>query len=71
MNSRYSMLVQWSDEDQAYVVTFPEFSTCHTHGATYEEAVRNGQEVVGLLLETYRLRGQPVPAPLTFEYAYA
>jgi predicted RNase H-like HicB family nuclease len=24
--SRYSMIVQWSDEDQLYLVTIPEFS---------------------------------------------
>ena len=23
--SRYSMLIQWSDEDQAYLVTLPEW----------------------------------------------
>lgn len=25
MNSQYSILIQWSDEDQKYVVSLPEF----------------------------------------------
>lgn len=26
MKSRYSILIQWSDEDQKYVASLPEFS---------------------------------------------
>jgi predicted RNase H-like HicB family nuclease len=36
----YSMVIEWSDEDQAYVVSIPEFPGNHTHGDTYEEAVQ-------------------------------
>ncbi|WP_371416140.1 type II toxin-antitoxin system HicB family antitoxin [Aphanizomenon sp. UHCC 0183] len=33
MNHHYSILIQWSDEDQKYVVSFPEFGPyVHTHG---------------------------------------
>jgi len=35
----YSMVIEWSDEDQVYIVTVPELPGCRTHGATYEEAV--------------------------------
>lgn len=46
MSVRYSMTIQWSDEDQIYIVSFPEWGDLlHTHGDTYEEAVRNGQEL--------------------------
>jgi predicted RNase H-like HicB family nuclease len=69
MNSQYSMLIQWSDEDQAYIVTLPEFPTCHTHGETYEEAVKNGEEVLKLIAEAYQERGEPLPAPVKFQYA--
>ena len=32
MNYHYSILIQWSDEDQKYVVSFPELSPyTHTH----------------------------------------
>ncbi len=48
---RYSVLIQWSDEDQKYVVSFPEWGTPHTDGSTYEEAARNAQEVLELLMQ--------------------
>ena len=47
--SRYSMMIQWSDEDQLFLVTIPEFADlvvmpC-THGENREEAIHNGEEV--------------------------
>ena len=43
---RYSMVIQWSEEDAAYLVTLLEWEgrvfNPVTHGDTYEEAVRNG-----------------------------
>ena len=52
MNHHYSILIQWSDEDQKYVVSFPEFGPyAHTHGETYAEALKNGEEVLELLIE--------------------
>jgi predicted RNase H-like HicB family nuclease len=67
--SRYSMLIQWSDEDQAYIVTLPEFSDCRTHGETYEEAVKNGEEVLNLLIDTYRTQGKPLHEPQLLQVA--
>lgn len=51
MNYQYSMAIQWSQEDQLFLVHLPEFpwQEFHTHGKTYEEAARNGQ--VEMLLE--------------------
>jgi antitoxin HicB len=63
---RYSMVIEWSDEDDAYVVTLPEFPSCHTHGATREEALKNGQEVLELLVEANKEWGQPFPPPKLF-----
>ena len=43
---RYSMVIEWSDEDTLYIVSFPEWEAegyiSHTHGATYEEAAEAG-----------------------------
>ena len=63
MTSRYSMLIQWSDEDGAFVVTLPEFDGNKTHGATYEEAARNGREALESLIEAYQAEGWPLPEP--------
>jgi predicted RNase H-like HicB family nuclease len=60
------MLIQWSDEDDAYVVSFSEFPSSHTHGATYEEAAKNGEEVLNLLMRSYAQEGRPLPHPAGF-----
>ena len=61
----YSMIIQWSDEDNAYLVTVPELPGCVTHGATYEEAVRQGQDAIESWIEANRAWGRPIPAPHT------
>lgn len=64
MSFRYSILIQWSDEDQKYIVSLPEFGPyAHTHGDTYEEAAKNAQEVLELLIETYEEQGRSLPMP--------
>ena len=54
MKLPYSILIQWSEEDKCYVVSIPEFTDYYqpvTHGDTYEEALKNAQEVLEMLLE--------------------
>ena len=48
MNSHYSMIIFWSQEDNCYVVHLPDFpfQDIHTHGNTYEEAAKHGQQVI-------------------------
>jgi antitoxin HicB len=66
----YSMVIQWSDEDRAYVVSFPEWEAHgligHTHGYTYAEAVSNGQDVLQMLIESAQTQGDSLPVPRTF-----
>lgn len=66
MKSQYSILIQWSLEDKKYIVSLPEFGPyAHTHGDTYEEALKNAQEILKLLIEDYQAREKPLPKPLT------
>lgn len=46
------MVIDWSHEDQVYVVRLPDFSgeTPYTHGNTYREAAMAGEEVLELML---------------------
>ncbi len=67
MNCPYSMVIQWSDEDEAYIVTLPEFGPyCKTHGDTYAEAARQGQDVLESLIEAYEADGRALPEPAKF-----
>jgi len=63
---RYSILIEWSDEDQVYIATLPEFHGCKTHGDTYEEAAKHGREVIESLIEINWEDGRPLPEPATF-----
>jgi len=74
--SRYSMLIRWSDDDQAYLVTLPEWAEhvigdVVTHGETYEEAVRNGEEALQALIEWAQREGFPLPEPRVYASASA
>jgi antitoxin HicB len=68
MNPHYSMIIEWSDRDEAYIVTLPEWEQQagligHTHGDTYAEAVKNGEELLALLIEGQIADGRPMPQP--------
>ncbi|HEY4328397.1 MAG TPA: type II toxin-antitoxin system HicB family antitoxin [Phycisphaerae bacterium] len=66
--NRYSVIIQWSEEDHAFVVTLPEWGGCHTHGATYEEAAKNAREVLEMLIEGEEKFGGELPPPHQFMY---
>ena len=59
----YSLLIQWDDEDQIYVVSVPELPGARTHGKTYEEAIKNAHQVIELWLETAQDLGWDIPQP--------
>ena len=65
----YSMNIQWSNRDNTYIVTVPELPECTTHGDTYEEAVKNGREVIELCIESELALGRPIPQPRTYDAA--
>lgn len=66
MIPRYSMMIRWSEDDPLSLVTFPELTgedRPQTHGRTYEEAARQGQDALESLIETFVADGQPLPQP--------
>lgn len=71
--SQYSMIVQWSNEDQLFLVTIPEFADrvvmpC-THGKSREAAIRNGEEVIEMYLSAWQAEGESIPEPSTLQIA--
>ena len=66
---KYSITIQWSDEDNCFVVFLPEFEDVMqpvTHGDTYEEALKNAQEVLELLIESALNNNEALPKPSIF-----
>ncbi len=62
---QYSMLIQWSPEDDAFLVSLPEWEgrvfNPVTHGDTYQEAANNGREVLELIVASALDNGQSLP----------
>ena len=48
---KYTIVIQWSNEDKCYVVSLPDFTDIMkpcTHGDTYEEALKNAKSDIDL-----------------------
>lgn len=62
MNLKYQMIIQWSEEDNVFLVSLPEFpdQRCYTHGDTYEEAALKGREVLELLIDSAIAHNKPI-----------
>ena len=60
---RYEMIIYWSNTDNAYLVEVPELAGCMADGATYQEAVKNAEQVIIEWLETAKELGRYIPEP--------
>jgi predicted RNase H-like HicB family nuclease len=60
---RYAMVIEWSDENDAFLVTVPDLPGLITDGATRAEAAEMGEDAIGSVISGLRNTGQPVPAP--------
>lgn len=70
------MRIEWSNLDDAYIVSFPELERAdyfiNTHGATYAEAAQKGQELLADLMTWAKEAGKVLPVPALFDtHAYA
>jgi predicted RNase H-like HicB family nuclease len=62
-NLKYTMVIQWSEEDQLYLVHFPDFPGQQfiTHGKTYQEAAENGRDALEGLIVVLQDNNQSLP----------
>ncbi len=62
---KYQMVIQWSNEDDCFLVGFPDFAgqRWRTHGDTYALAVTNGIEALESLILAYEATGERLPEP--------
>ena len=72
MKLHYAMLIQWSNEDQAYLVRLPDWEQAQrvlgpvTHGDTYTEALEHGLEALEALIASAHKNNEALPEPQTF-----
>jgi len=62
-DSRYEIILYWSDEDQAVIAEVPELPGCAADGETYEDALANVRTTMHEWIETARDLGREVPKP--------
>ncbi|MGH9822013.1 MAG: toxin-antitoxin system HicB family antitoxin [Blastocatellia bacterium] len=62
--SKYGFRVVWSEEDQEFVATVPEFAGLSALGETPAEALAEAEAALDGFLETYYSRGIPLPEPI-------
>jgi len=51
------------DEGGGFLISYPDFNVCISDGKTVEEAIANGREALGGMIESLEAWGMPVPAP--------
>ena len=51
----------WSDEDECFIATLPEWQNARTHGATLEEAAKNARQVLEMLIASAQRHGERIP----------
>ena len=59
----YVMEIEWSPEDEVFVVSFPDAPGVMTHGATREEAAAMGEDAIITWLTALHDSNIPVPPP--------
>ena len=60
---KYEMIVYWSEEDERFIVEVPELPGCMADGRTYEEAIKNAQNIIEEWIETVKELGRDIPKP--------
>lgn len=61
MNSKYELIMYWSEEDQSFIVEVPELPGCMADGATQSEALANAQKVIDEWIATAKELGREIP----------
>ena len=63
MDSKYEIIIYWSDEDNSFIAEVPELPGCMADGRTYQEALSNAEVIISEWIETARELGRPIPQP--------
>ena len=71
MESKYEIIIFWSDKDDAYLAEVPELPGCMADGQTYREALEKAEVIIREWIETAKELGRPIPSPRgRLQYAY-
>jgi len=63
---KFTVVVE-QDEDGLYVASIPLLPGCYTQGDTYEEALENIKDALGLHIEARRALGEAIPIEVAID----
>ncbi len=61
--NRYGIIIYWSEPDDRFIAEVPELPGCMADGTTYEDCVRNAEEVMREWITYAKELGRPIPEP--------
>jgi predicted RNase H-like HicB family nuclease len=61
--NKYAISIVWSDSDQGYIATCPEFPGLSAFGETAEGALTEARVAIPLFIRTYEEDRLPIPEP--------
>ncbi len=63
MESKYEIIIYWSQENEAFLAEVPELAGCMADGKSYIEAVQNIEIVIQEWIDTATALGRGLPKP--------
>ena len=60
---KYSMIISFSEDDNAYILSVPDLPGCMADGKTPEEAVKNAEVIIKEWIECALADGDEIPDP--------
>jgi predicted RNase H-like HicB family nuclease len=63
METKYEVIIYWSEEDTAFIAEVPELAGCMADGATPQEALANATQIAREWIETATEEGRAIPQP--------
>ena len=63
MNTKFEILIYWSNEANSFIAEVPELAGCKSDGNTYAEALQNVEAIILEWIETAQLLGRAIPEP--------
>lgn len=60
---KYELIIYWSEENGSYIVEIPELPGCMADGTTYENTVKNVQQIIKEWIEVATKEGKMIPKP--------
>jgi predicted RNase H-like HicB family nuclease len=64
---KYSVIIQYDENDSIFVASVPELEGCMAHGSSPEQAMKEIGVAMKLWLETAKENGDMIPEPLMYK----